>query len=126
VDMAEKYREYDFNNILKHYLASLDKIDSLNPRIIFPAHQDIIHNPHERILQIKEHHQHRLDEISSLIKDHPMTAYRISQIHFGEDLDEMNSFMALSEVLGHLFYLEAEEKVKTIEQNGKLLYYSWA
>jgi len=121
--LAEKYKDYDFNNILKHYLLSLDKIDSLNPKIIFPAHQEIIYNPHERILQIKEHHKNRLTEISKLIKDNPMTAYKISRIHFGEDLDELNSYMALSEVLGHLFYLEAEEKVQKIEKNGKLLYY---
>ena len=121
--LADEYRDYDFNNILKHYLLSLDKIDHLSPKIIFPAHQDIIYNPHERILEIKEHHKNRLEDISSLIKDNPMTAYRISQIHFGEDLDEMNSYMALSEVLGHLFYLEADDKVHTIEKNGKLLYY---
>ena len=121
--LAEEYKGYDFNNILKHYLASLDKIDKLNPKIIFPAHQEIIYNPHERILQIKEHHKNRLAEISSVIKDNPLTAYRISKIHFGEDLDEINSYMALSEVLGHLLYLEAQEKVKTIEKNGKLLYY---
>ena len=122
--MAEKYKNYNFNNILKHYLTSLDKIDNLNPKIIFPAHQEIIYNPHERILKIKEHHQNRLNEISKVIKNNPLTAYRISQIHFGEDLDEMNSFMALSEVLGHLIYLEAEDKVKTVEKNGKILYYS--
>ncbi|MFW9828011.1 MAG: MBL fold metallo-hydrolase [Candidatus Thorarchaeota archaeon] len=123
IDMAKKYEEEDFNNILKHYLASLNKIDNLNPKIIFPAHQEIIYNPHERITEIKEHHKNRLEEILKVIKNNPLTAYRISQIHFGEDLDEMNSFMALSEVLGHLFYLEAENKVKTVEKDGKLLYY---
>ncbi|MFX1391168.1 MAG: MBL fold metallo-hydrolase [Promethearchaeota archaeon] len=122
--MVEKYKSYDFNNILKHYLASLDKINQLNPNIIFPAHQEIIYNPQERIQQIKEHHKKRLSEISSVIKNNPLTAFRVSQIHFGEDLDEMNSFMALSEVLGHLFYLEAEGKVKSIEENGRLLYFS--
>ena len=109
---------------MRHYLDSLEKIDSLGPKIIFPAHQEIIYNPHERIHQIKEHHQNRLKEILSLIKENPMTAYKISQIHFGEDLDEMNSYMALSEVLGHLFYLEAEGKVNKIEKNGKILYYT--
>jgi len=121
--LAEQYKDYDFNNILKHYLASLDKIDDLSPKIIFPGHQEIIYNPHERILQIKEHHKNRLAEISSVIKDNPITAYKLSQIHFGEDLDEMNSYMALSEVLGHLLYLQAQDKVKKIEKNGKFLYY---
>ncbi|MFX1500716.1 MAG: MBL fold metallo-hydrolase [Promethearchaeota archaeon] len=122
--LADQYKDYDFSNILKYYLESLDKIDNLNPKIIFPAHQDIIYNPHDRILQIKNHHKKRLEEISNVIKDNPLTAYKISQIHFGEDLDEMNSYMALSEVLGHLFYLQAQKKVKIIEKNGKFLYYS--
>jgi glyoxylase-like metal-dependent hydrolase (beta-lactamase superfamily II) len=122
--LAEQYKDYNFDNILKHYLESLDKIDNLNPKIIFPAHQEIIYNPHERILQIKEHHKKRLKEILEVIKENPLTAYRISQIHFGEELDEMNSYMALSEVLGHLFYLEAEGKVNKIEKNDKILYYT--
>jgi glyoxylase-like metal-dependent hydrolase (beta-lactamase superfamily II) len=123
-DLADKYKEHDFDNILKHYLASLDKIDNLNPKIIFPAHQEIIYNPHERILQIKEHHKTRLKEISEVIKDNPLTPYRISQIHFGEDLDEMNSYMALSEVLSHIVLMLAEGKVNKIEKNGKILYYT--
>ena len=121
--LAEQYKEYDFNNILKQYLASLDKIDNLNPKIIFPGHQEIIYNPHERIEQIKEHHNNRLAAISSLITNNPMTAYKISKVHFGGDLDELNSYMALSEVLGHLLYLEAQEEVQKIEKNGKFLYF---
>lgn len=122
--LAEQYKDYDFNNILKQYLASLDKIDNLNPKIIFPGHQEIIYNPHERIEQIKEHHNNRLAALSSLIINNPMTPYKISKVHFGEDLNEINSIMALSEVLGHLLYLEAKEEVKKIEKNGQFLYYS--
>jgi len=123
-DLAEKYKDYNFNNILKHYLDSLDRIDKLNPKIIFPAHQEIIYNPHERIIAIKEHHKNRLFEISSVIKNNPLTPFEISKIHFGEDLDDINSFMALSEVLGHLLYLENEGKIQKIEKNGKLFYKS--
>jgi glyoxylase-like metal-dependent hydrolase (beta-lactamase superfamily II) len=121
--LTERYREYDFNNILKHYLNSLDRIDNLNSTIIFPAHQEIIYDPHKRITEIKEHHKNRLAEISKVIKNNPLTPSQISQIHFG-DLDDMNSFLALSEVLGHLFYLEDKELVKAVEKNGKILYYS--
>jgi len=117
-------KKYDFNNILDYYLRSLEKISELNPRIIFPAHQEVIYNPHERILEIKEHHKNRLNEISSLIKNNPMVPIKISQIHFGEDLDEINSFLALSEVLAHLIYLESQGKVKRIEKNGKFFFSS--
>lgn len=121
--LFEEYKSYDFNNILKHYLNSLDRIDKLNPKIIFPAHQEIIYDPHKRITEIKEHHKNRLTEISRLIKDNPLPPSKISELHFGE-LDDMNSFLALSEVLGHLFYLEDKGLVRTIEKDGKILYFS--
>ena len=106
------------------YLKSLDKIDELKPKIIFPSHQEVIYNPHERIMEIKEHHKNRLKEISDLIKDNAMTPYKISQIHFGEELDEINTYLALNEVLSHLFYLERQEKVKRIEKDGNFLFHS--
>ena len=121
--LHQKYRDFDFNNILKYYLSSLDKIDKLNPKIIFPAHQEVIFNPHERILAIKEHHQNRLKEILDLIKKESLNPFQISQIHFGTDLDEINSYMALSEVLGHLLYLESEGKVRKVEKKGVYYYY---
>ncbi len=122
--LSEKYAGYNFANILHHYLKSLDRIDELNAEIIFPAHQEIIFNPHERILAIKEHHKNRLSEISRVIKNIPKTPLEISQIHFGKDLDEINLYMALSEVLGHLIYLENEGKVQKIEKDGKFYYKS--
>ena len=121
--LHQKYRDFDFNNILKYYLSSLDKIDKLNPKIIFPAHQEVIFNPHERILAIKEHHRNRLKEILDLIKKEPLSPFQISQMHFGTELDEINSYMALSEVLGHLLYLESEGKAKKVEKKGVYYYY---
>lgn len=115
--------EHDFTNILKHYLNSLDVINDLNSKIIFPAHQDVIYNPHERILEIKKHHDTRLTEILKMIEGNPMTPRQISLKHFGE-LDQMNSYLGLSEILGHLIYLEAEDKVSRIEQDGKYLFAS--
>jgi len=120
----ELNEKYDFDDILKHYLHSLKRIDELNPKIIFPAHQDIIYNPHERIQEIIAHHDRRLGEISRMIKNNPLTPYKISLLHFGDDLDEMNSFLALSEVMGHLTYLENKNEVKRIEKNNKILFVS--
>lgn len=122
--VESKYKNQDFENILDHYLKSLDRIDKLDLKIIFPAHQKVIYNPHERISEIKEHHKNRLKEISSVIEDNPLTPLKISQNHFGVDLDELNSFLALSEVVAHLIYLERQEKVKRIEKEGKYLFYS--
>ena len=115
-------RRFDFTNILDHYLKSLDKIDKLDPKIVFPAHQDVIYNPHQRILEMKKHHETRLSEVSKMIENKPLTPYQISLIHFGDDLDGLNNLLALSEILSHLIYLENQGKIKRIEKNN-LVYF---
>ena len=115
-------KKFDFTNILDLYLKSLDKIDKLDPKIIFPAHQEVIYEPHKRILEMKQHHDNRLSEVSKVIENKALTPYRISQIHFGEDLDGLNTLLALSEVLSHLIYLENLGKIKRIEKNNKLYF----
>jgi len=111
-----------FHDILKQYLKSLDKIIALKPKLILPSHQEIIENPHDRILEIKKHHNTRFKEIMHAIENRPLTPYQISQIHFGTDLDVMNQYLALNEVLSHLIYLENQGKVQKIEKDGKILY----
>lgn len=122
--IKEQYSEYNFTNILDLYLNSLERIKRLAPKIIFPAHQEIIRDPLKRIEEIQAHHAHRLSEISDLIKDNPKTPYEISKAHFGADLDEINSFLALSEVLAHLRYLLDKGQVKSQKKYGKIHFYS--
>ena len=100
----------------------MEKIDNLQPKVIFPAHQDIIYDPHKRIQEIQEHHENRLTEILAILQDKTLTPFKISQIHFGTKLDEVNSYMALSEVLGHLIYLEYQGRVEKTERNGKYFF----
>ncbi|MFW9874029.1 MAG: MBL fold metallo-hydrolase [Candidatus Thorarchaeota archaeon] len=121
-DISKNYQNYDFNNVLKYYLESLDHIDALHPKIIFPAHQEVIFDAHKRILEMKEHHRNRLHEISRLIENNPLTPFRISQIHFGDDLDEINTYLGLGEALSHLIYLEHQNKVKRIEKNNQIYF----
>ena len=115
-------KKFDFTNILDYYLKSLDKIEELNPKIIFPAHQEVIYDPHQRILEMKKHHDTRLSEVSKMIENKPLTPYKISQIHFGEDLDGLNTLLALSEILSHLIYLENQNEIKRIEKNEKIYF----
>jgi len=120
----EFYEKINFSNPLKSYLESLEKIDKLNVKITFPAHQDIIYNLHERIAEIKQHHENRLYEIQEIIKEKPISPLEISHIHFGKDMDEFNYLLALNETASHLIYLEKLDKIKRIEKNGKILFKS--
>jgi len=121
--LKNEFEDRHFDNILDHYLRSLEKIDNLEPKVIFPAHQEIIYNAHQRIQEIKAHHENRLTEILAILQDKYLTPFKISQIHFGTELDEINSFMALSEVLGHLIYLEYQGRVEKTKRNGKYYYH---
>lgn len=116
--------KHNFDDILKHYLESLDRIDNLHPKIIFPGHQEVIYDPSVRINEIKLHHVNRLRQMMKVIKNRPLTPMRISKLHFGRGLDELNSMLALSEVLGHLIYLENLDKVRRVEKNNKILFVS--
>ena len=120
--IQNEFEDQHFDNILNHYLKSLEKIDNLQPKVIFPAHQDIIYDPHKRIQEIQLHHENRLNEILAILQNKNLTPFKISQIHFGSELDEINSYMALSEVLGHLIYLEYQGRVEKVERNGKFYF----
>ncbi len=122
---AEEFnKKNNFENILEHYLNSLDRIDELNSRIILAGHEQIIYDPHERITAIKNHHQNRLYEISKIIQNNPLPPLQIALRHFGEDLDQMNRIMAISETLVHLDYLEFQNMVYKKEEDDLLLYWS--
>jgi glyoxylase-like metal-dependent hydrolase (beta-lactamase superfamily II) len=121
-EIRDLYNQYDFSNILRIYLDSLERIYDLSPNIIFPAHQEIIYNPLKRIKEIQAHHQERMAEISQVIKNNPMSLYKIAQIHFGE-LDEMNTYLAISEVLAHLRFLVEEGKVEKKQEYNRTLFY---
>ncbi|MFW9867435.1 MAG: MBL fold metallo-hydrolase [Candidatus Thorarchaeota archaeon] len=122
---AEEFnKKNNFQNILEHYLKSLDRIDEMNPRIILPGHEEIIYDPHERITAIKNHHQNRLYEISKIIKNNPLPPLQIALHHFGDDLDQRNRLLAISETLVHLDYLEFNNIVHKTKKNGILLYWS--
>ena len=121
---SEFNKKNNFENILEHYLRSLDRIDELNSRIILPGHEQIIYEPHARITAIKNHHQNRLYEISKIIENNPLPPLQIALHHFGNDLDQMNKLLAISETLVHLDFLEFQNKVHKTIKNGILLYWS--
>lgn len=122
---AEEFNKKNkFEDILELYLNSLDRIDALNSKIILPGHEQIIYDPHERITAIKNHHQDRLYDISRIIENNPLPPLQIALQHFGEDLDQMNRILAISETLVHLDYLEFQNKVHKAIKEGILLYWS--
>ncbi len=121
-------------NSLKDYMHSLDKIKNVPIEKTFPAHRLDIGNPYERIDEIIEHHQYRLNDIITIIETYGenMTAYEIAQYmkwnlrgRPWEEFPDNQKWFAVGETLSHLDYLVISGKVlRTKDEENNLYRYS--
>jgi len=108
----------DTDNHLKHYLASLDKVDKLQVDLVLPGHRRLIDNHRARIEELKKHHALRLDEVLAILTNGAMSAFEVAS-HMSWDIDcerwdqfpVAQKWFATGEALAHLRYLEEEAKV---------------
>jgi glyoxylase-like metal-dependent hydrolase (beta-lactamase superfamily II) len=56
---------------LRDYLASLAAVRDLDPTEVLPAHEWRFRGLAERVDQLAEHHEHRLDELLAALRRHP-------------------------------------------------------
>jgi len=104
-------------NPLKEYLSSLRKT-RLEARGL-PAHGEEIPNLADRVDQLIQHHEKRLAEVLSVLKE-PMTTYEVAKrITWDagpfDQFDVYNKMFAVGEAYSHLLYLEEVGKVRRIE-----------
>jgi len=118
----------DKANPLKHYLASLEKVEKLQINLVLPGHRNLIDNPAARIGELKKHHARRLNEVLTILKKGPMSAFQIaSQMTWDIVCDSWDQFpvaqkwFATGEAISHLRYLEEEGRVvrKTADKPTK-------
>ncbi|MFX0090557.1 MAG: MBL fold metallo-hydrolase [Candidatus Hodarchaeota archaeon] len=93
------------------YRDSLQKIRELNPRIVYPGHGDPITQPQKVIQQILEHHEKRKNILLNWLKSKEYTMLELSHKLFGE-LAGFGTILGLSEIKGHLEYLESLNLIK--------------
>lgn len=108
----------DEQNMLKHYLSSLDKVYPLAVDTVLPGHRRIFKNFRERIDELKQHHMARLDEILSILDQGSRHAYGVaSEMHWDIKCDSWEQFpipqkwFATGEAIAHLRYLEETDQI---------------
>ena len=114
----------DTANPLKDYLASLDKVHPLQIDLVLPGHRRLIDNPKARIEELKRHHAHRLDEVLTVLKKGPMSAFQMAA-HMTWDIDceswdqfpVAQKWFALGEAISHLRYLEEDGRIVRMTVN---------
>jgi len=88
-------------NPMKEYLDSLDRFESLpSDTLVLPSHGVPFRGLHTRLAQLREHHQARLDDVSSIVAG-KTSAFAIAQEVFPRALYD-NPRQAFGESLAHL------------------------
>ena len=122
----------DEENPLQEYLSSLDKVYSLDAKIVLPGHRTPPADLKTRIDELKNHHMERLNEILSILNKKKLNAFQVASLmtwdmkfETWEDFPIYPKWFAFSEALSHLHYLESIHKVRRlILSKGQILLYN--
>lgn len=119
----------ELENSLKYYLASLEKVYSLDVELVLPGHRGIGDNHRKRIAELQEHHKNRLNEVILALGNEAKTAWEVAPyVTWSINCDSWKDFppgqkwFAVGETIAHLNYLEAEGKVRREIRKDKIFY----
>ncbi len=107
---------------LGDYIASLERVVELGPRLALPGHGDPIDDPAGRAREIVQHHRDRLDETAALLGPRPRTGYDLSQLLFPDDRGPSQRRFAVAETLSHIERLVVEGRAARAGDDGRVTY----
>lgn len=108
---------------LKSFLDSLEVIEALPIKRVYPGHGIFFTGLKERLEEIRKHHKERTQLIINCLNAKPKTTYTISQEIFGRSLPDFDKFLALNETYVHLLELKLNGTIREI-MDGKVLAYT--
>jgi glyoxylase-like metal-dependent hydrolase (beta-lactamase superfamily II) len=119
----------DERNPLEEYFQSLDKVFKLDVELVLPGHRSIFRNYRERIQQLKQHHQKRLDEIISILGKGEKHAFQVaSEMSWDIVCDSWDLFpvsqkwFATGEAIAHLKYLKEKGILRSEMRKKKIVF----
>ncbi len=102
---------------LGRFMDSLDRVESLECRLTFPAHGDVIRDHREIIRGYRLHHERRKLQMLRALERGPLTPFELARRlfprHYAREI-----YLVMSEVIGHLDLLVDEESVRLEERDG--------
>ncbi|MFC1980469.1 MBL fold metallo-hydrolase [Chloroflexota bacterium] len=116
-------------NSLEQYLASLDKVYTLDVSLVLPGHRNIGDNHRRRVRELQEHHQARANEILCALEDGQKTAFQIAPyVTWNIDYSSWELFpaqqkwFAVGETIAHIYYLEREGKIRRETKENTIVF----
>jgi glyoxylase-like metal-dependent hydrolase (beta-lactamase superfamily II) len=119
----------DDRNPLEEYFSSLDKVKGLDIQLVLPGHRSLFRNCKERIQELKQHHQKRLDEIISILGKGDKNAFQVaSEMSWDILCDSWDLFpvsqkwFATGEAIAHLKYLKEKGIIRSEMQKQRIVF----
>ncbi|MEW6661772.1 MAG: MBL fold metallo-hydrolase [Bacillota bacterium] len=104
------------NNPLQDYLSSLGRMEKLRVSLVLPAHGEAFGGFHQRIAEMREHHNQRLRLIFEEVKQGKDTAFEVMGAVFGTALSLSDIRFAIAETLAHLEYLVHQNLLQRFDE----------
>ncbi len=106
-------------NPLQDYMQSLDRLQQFDISQVLPGHRRIFSEHQKRIQELKDHHQHRLDEVLGIVRARAGHAFYIASCMVWDlDIQDWEQFplaqkwFATGEALAHLGHLESQGLIR--------------
>jgi glyoxylase-like metal-dependent hydrolase (beta-lactamase superfamily II) len=106
---------------LHNYLASLQRLKLLGPRIIYPAHGPAIKDPLQAIDRYLHHREQRIAQAENALKAGPRSTDDLVDIIYGGTLDDRLRYYAASAVEAYLEYLAVQGRAQRVDEEWSLL-----
>jgi len=109
--------ETEWPRRLVEYMRQLRRVAALDVALALPGHGPPIADHRAIIRRRLAFHGTRARRLLEVMGDRAITAHELAQVLF-PDVDPVNYFLAISEVVGHLQWLEVEGRVTHDERAG--------
>ena len=100
---------------LVEYIYHLQRMIELKPVVAWTGHGDPVHDVAKLVKQRLAFHSRRAEKIIDLLGAADRSAYTLAEPLFGR-LNGLDSFLALSETIGHLEWLHEQGRVTSFER----------
>jgi glyoxylase-like metal-dependent hydrolase (beta-lactamase superfamily II) len=98
---------------LRLYLESLERLRTLRPRVIYPAHGPPFTEPDRAIDRYLDHRRHRTDQVRTALRDGYRSTTAITNRVYGNELDPRLRSFAEAAVEAYLEYLRETGRLAT-------------
>jgi glyoxylase-like metal-dependent hydrolase (beta-lactamase superfamily II) len=119
----------DDEDPLADYLASLEKVASLDVALCLPGHRTPVADFNGRIMALIEHHRERADEVLDILSRGPRNAYDTAgqmtwsiRARSWAEFPVMQRWFATGEAIAHLAYLENKGLIVRLARDDEILF----